>query len=129
MTRWVGVIVEGAPGGARGNLSWVSPVLGSSASSGEKAVSCWVPCWVPCELGDLAIALGTMLILRWSFLAASATLSLPVSQLHCPPWWWPLVTCKIAFCHLNLVFEAISAPAYVLILLTETSWQAAPSWE
>ena len=32
VTRWVGVIVEGAPGGARGNLSWVSPVLGSSAS-------------------------------------------------------------------------------------------------
>lgn len=57
MTRWVGVIVEGAPGGARGNLSRASPVLGSSASSGEKAVSCWVPCWMPCELGDLAIAL------------------------------------------------------------------------
>lgn len=68
-----------------------------------------------------------MLILRWSFLAASVALSSLPSQLHCPLWWWPLVTCKIAFCHLNSVLEAISAPADVLMLLTEPSRQAAPS--
>ena len=58
---WVAVIVEGVPGGSRDDLSRASPVLGSSASSGEKAVSCWAPCRMPCELGNLAIALVTML--------------------------------------------------------------------